>query len=188
MNAFTFFYGLGYYLIVNYNEAKNEIKNSKIVTMPSRECTMSLILYFVFGLIMMVIGSRLLVDNGVVLAAYIGIPTAVISLTVIALGTSLPELVASLTAIKKGHHALSLGNVLGANILNITSVIGISALIESIPILAQSSQVDYPFMVIIFLIVMIPTTKTNKFTRVQGLALLGAYMVYMANIYFMYIQ
>ena len=68
---------------------------------------------------MMILGSRLLVDNGVIIAEWVGVPKGVISLTVIALGTSLPELVSSLTAIRKKHHAISVGNILGANILNI---------------------------------------------------------------------
>ena len=68
-------------------------------------------------------------------------------MTVIALGTSLPELVSSLTAIKKHHHGISVGNVLGANILNITSVIGISSLINDLPILAQNIRIDFSFMI-----------------------------------------
>ncbi|MCC3869391.1 calcium/sodium antiporter [Terrisporobacter mayombei] len=142
---------------------------------------------FVLGLIMMVIGSKLLVDNGVKLASYIGIPQGVISLTVIALGTSLPELVSSLTAIRKNHHGISVGNILGANILNITSVIGISSLINDLPILAQNIRVDFVFMIILLLTLMIPTIKSSKIYRLQGLVLLGTYIIYIATIYFTYL-
>ncbi|MCC3865582.1 calcium/sodium antiporter [Terrisporobacter petrolearius] len=142
---------------------------------------------FVLGLIMMVIGSKLLVDNGVKLASYIGIPQGVISLTVIALGTSLPELVSSLTAIRKNHHGISVGNILGANILNITSVIGISSLINDLPILAQNIRVDFVFMTILLLTLIIPTIKSSKIYRLQGVVLLGAYIVYIATIYFTYL-
>ena len=146
-----------------------------------------LILFFVLGLIMMVVGSRMLVDNGVKIAEYIGVPQGVISLTVIALGTSLPELVSSLTAIKKNHHAISVGNILGANILNIVSVIGISSIPNDIPILSQNMNIDFPFMIILLLTLILPTIKNNKLYRWQGLIMLVIYFAYIVTLYTMYI-
>lgn len=142
---------------------------------------------FILGLIMMVVGSKLLVDNGVKIASFVGIPQGVISLTVIALGTSLPELVSSLTAIRKKHHGISVGNILGANILNITSVIGISSLINDLPILAQNVRVDFVFMTILLLTLILPTIKTSKIYRLQGLILLSTYIIYIVTIYFTYL-
>ena len=142
---------------------------------------------FALGLIMMVVGSKLLVDNGVKLASFIGIPQGVISLTIIALGTSLPELVSSLTAIKKNHHGISVGNILGANILNIASVIGISSLINDLPILAQNIKVDFVFMIILLLTLILPTIKSSKIYRLQGLVLLITYIIYIITIYFTYL-
>lgn len=146
-----------------------------------------IVLLFILGLIMMVIGSKLLVDNGVIIAEWIGVPQGVISLTVIALGTSLPELVSSLTAIKKNHHAISVGNVLGANILNIVSVIGISSIPNDIPILSQNMNIDFPFMILLLLILILPTIKNNKLYRIQGLMMLTIYLIYIATLYTMYI-
>ena len=142
---------------------------------------------FVLGLIMMVVGSKLLVDNGVKIANSIGVPQGIISLTVIALGTSLPELVSSLTAIKKKHHGISVGNILGANILNIVSVIGISSLINDLPILSQNMRIDFEFMTIILLILILPTIKSGKLYRVQVLLLLSSYIIYITTLYFMYL-
>ena len=142
---------------------------------------------FVLGLIMMVVGSKLLVDNGVKIANSIGVPQGIISLTVIALGTSLPELVSSLTAIKKKHHGISVGNILGANILNIVSVIGISSLINDLPILSQNMRIDFEFMTIILLILILPTIKNNKLYRLQGLIMLIIYFIYIGTLYTMYI-
>ena len=142
---------------------------------------------FVLGLIMMVVGSKLLVDNGVKSANSIGVPQGIISLTVIALGTSLPELASSLTAIKKKHHGISVGNILGANILNIVSVIGISSLINDLPILSQNMRIDFEFMTIILLILILPTIKSGKLYRVQGLLLLSSYIIYITTLYFMYL-
>lgn len=142
---------------------------------------------FVLGLVMMVVGSKLLVDNGVKIANVVGIPQGVISLTVIALGTSLPELVSSLTAIKKNCHAISVGNILGANILNIVSVIGISSLINDLPILAQNIRIDFIFMIILLLTLIIPTIRKGKIYRIQGLLLISTYFIYISIIYFTYL-
>lgn len=144
-------------------------------------------LLFALGLIMMILGSRLLVDNGVIIAEWIGVPQGVISLTVIALGTSLPELVSSLTAIKKNHHAISVGNILGANILNIVSVIGISSIPNDIPILSQNMSIDFPFMIVLLLILILPTIKKNKLYRFQGFIMLIVYLIYIGILYTMYI-
>ena len=144
-------------------------------------------LLFALGLIMMILGSRLLVDNGVIIAEWIGVPQGVISLTVIALGTSLPELVSSLTAIKKNHHAISVGNILGANILNIVSVIGISSIPNDIPILSQNMRIDFPFMIVLLLILILPTIKKNKLYRFQGFIMLIVYLIYIGILYTMYI-
>ncbi|WP_018592093.1 calcium/sodium antiporter [Terrisporobacter glycolicus] len=165
------------------NMRADSCNNSK----PNKHESLKIGALFVLGLIMMVVGSKLLVDNGVKLASYIGIPQGVISLTVIALGTSLPELVSSLTAIRKNHHGISVGNILGANILNITSVIGISSLINDLPILAQNIRVDFVFMTILLLTLIIPTIKSSKIYRLQGLVLLGTYIIYIATIYFTYL-
>lgn len=165
------------------NKKADYCKNSKT----NKRESLKIGALFILGLIMMVIGSKLLVDNGVKLASYIGIPQGVISLTVIALGTSLPELVSSLTAIRKNHHGISVGNILGANILNITSVIGISSLINDLPILAQNIRVDFVFMTILLLTLIIPTIRSSKIYRLQGVILLGTYIVYIATLYFTYL-
>ena len=143
-------------------------------------------LSFFSGLIMMIVGSRLLVDNGVEIASFIGIPQGIISLTVIALGTSLPELVSSITAVRKKHHEICVGNILGANILNIVSVIAISSIPNSIPILSQNIRVDYPFMIILVLILIIPTIIKHKLYRLQGLLMLATYITYLAVLYYTY--
>lgn len=187
--AMLFIYMYSNYKSVAKKGIKSRVNNTYKVKgkYNLREWT-NIVLLFGLGLAMMVIGSRLLVDNGVIIAKVIGVPQGVISLTVIALGTSLPELVSSLTAIKKKHHAISVGNVLGANILNIVSVIGISSIPNDIPILSQNINVDFPFMIILLLTLILPTIKNNKLYRVQGLIMLVIYLLYIATLYIMYIQ
>ncbi|MGL5507663.1 MAG: calcium/sodium antiporter, partial [Paraclostridium sp.] len=139
---------------------------------------------FLIGIIMMIIGSRLLVNNGIIIAESVGVPQAVISLTVIALGTSLPELVSCLTAIKKNHNAISVGNILGANILNIVSVVAFSAIFNEIPILSQTAMVDFPFMILLLTILIVPTFIKHRLYRIQGILMLLTYITYMATLYF----
>jgi len=195
-NAFFLLIILGIFMYTNYKSAipknirntnMNVVgKNTKVDRFKSGEL-IKIIVLFISGLAMMVIGSRLLVNNGSEIAKFIGIPEGIISLTVIALGTSLPELVSSLTAIRKKHHAISVGNILGANILNITSVIPLSALVNEIPVLSQNSTIDYPFMIILILTLVLPTLKDSKIYRYQGIMLLIIYGSYLATLYFMYI-
>lgn len=182
---------LAIYMYTNYKSVSDENKKISKSSRKKENTNISELIYigifFVLGLIMMVVGSRLLVDNGVKIAQVIGIPQGVISLTVIALGTSLPELVSSITAIKKKHHAISVGNVLGANILNIVSVIGISAIPNDIPILSQTMKVDFPFMIVLLLVLILPTIKKDRIYRWQGLLMLLIYFTYITTMYLMYI-
>lgn len=184
---------LSIFMYTNYKSITNgkSIKSNssqevnEYTRLKSKELLKTMILFFL-GLIMMVIGSKVLVESGSDIAKMIGIPEGIISLTIIALGTSLPELVSSLTAIKKKHHAISVGNILGANILNITSVIALSSIPNDIPILSQNSSIDYLFMIALVLILILPTIKSNKIYRFQGLMLLLIYGTYISTLYFMY--
>ena len=187
---------LAIFMYTNYKSVTSEKVNKRsAVNLQEKKNTdtkvgelLKIICLFLLGLVMMVAGSRLLVDNGSKLAEFIGIPQGIISLTIIALGTSLPELVSSLTAIRKKHHAISVGNVLGANILNITSVIALSSIPNDIPILSQNVNIDYPFMIALILVLIIPTVKKNKLYRFQGLMLLLLYGAYITTLYFMYMS
>lgn len=163
----------------NKSSSKNQIDN--------KGANLKIGILFIIGITMMIVGSRLLVNNGIVIAEAIGVPQAVISLTVIALGTSLPELVSCLTAIRKNHNAISVGNIVGANILNIVSVVAISSMFNDIPILSQTAMVDFPFMIVLLAILIVPTFIKHKLYRIQGILMLLTYITYMVTLYFMYI-
>lgn len=187
---------LAIFMYTNYKSVTSEkVSKRSAVNLQEKKNTdtkvgelLKIICLFLLGLVMMVAGSRFLVDNGSKLAEFIGIPQGIISLTIIALGTSLPELVSSLTAIRKKHHAISVGNVLGANILNITSVIALSSIPNDIPILSQNVNIDYPFMIALILVLILPTIKKDKLYRFQGLMLLLLYGAYITTLYFMYMS
>lgn len=180
------------YMINNYNSipktGSRRTSNVTNIEYSKSSDMIKLVVMFVIGITMMIIGSRLLVNNGIKIAEVLGVPQAVISLTVIALGTSLPELVSCLTAIRKSHNAISVGNILGANILNIVSVIGLSSFINDIPILKQTSMVDFPFMILLLLILIIPTFIKQKIYRFQGLLMILTYIIYISTLYFTYID
>lgn len=169
------------------NRSNLEVNNDEVKYSSKGTDNIKIVVKFLLGLVMMVIGSRLLVDNGVKIANFIGIPQGIVSLTVIALGTSLPELVSSLTAIRKRHHGISVGNVLGANILNIVSVISISSLINDLPILSQNIRIDFVFMILLLLVLILPTMKTHRLHRIQGILLLSTYIIYIGTLYCLYL-
>lgn len=181
---------LAIYMYTNYRSISYSADKNCLYYCMTHKSDMSvakIVVYFVSGVVMMIVGSRLLVDNGVEIASFIGIPQGIISLTVIALGTSLPEFVSSITAVRKNHHEISVGNILGANILNIISVTAISSMPNSIPILSQNIRVDYPFMIILTLTLILPTIFKNKLYRIQGFFMLITYIVYLSVLYFTYI-
>lgn len=146
------------------------------------------ILMLVVGAAVIAIGADMLVDNGTVIASALGVPESVIALTFITIGTSLPELVTAISALAKGHGALSLGNVIGANILNLVLVSGVASLVSpfSIPNNSQiaginsSLVVDIPVMLFVMAFLTIPALLTKKLSRFQGIVLIAIYVAFCA--------
>ena len=140
------------------------------------------------GAALIALGADLLVDNGTFIAQALGVPESVIALTFVALGTSLPELVTAITSLVKGHGALSLGNVIGANLFNLVLVSGVSVTLApfSIPQAAviaghnASLVLDLPVMLLVMLLLTVPALVRGKLSRVQGLALLAVYGAFCA--------
>ncbi len=124
------------------------------------------------------VGANLLVDNGILIAEALGVPERVIAVTFIALGTSLPELMTSVMSLVKGYGNVGLGNVIGANLLNILLVIGIPSAIAGIPLERSTVTVDMPLAALVMLVLLVPILIRKKSSRVQGIALLCIYAVY----------
>lgn len=144
------------------------------------------ILLLVTGAVLIAIGANLLVDNGTLIAQALGVPESVIALTFVALGTSLPELVTAITSLIKGHGALSLGNVIGANLFNLVLVSGISITLSPFHIPGSkliagrnaSLVLDIPLMFFVMLFLTVPALIKGKLYRSQGIILLIVYAVY----------
>lgn len=124
------------------------------------------------------VGANLLVDNGILIAEAVGVPERVIAVTFIALGTSLPELMTSVMSLIKGYGNVGLGNVIGANLLNMLLVIGIPSAIAGIPLERSTVLVDMPLACLVMAVLIVPIIIRKKSSRVQGIALLGIYAVY----------
>lgn len=124
------------------------------------------------------VGANLLVDNGIFIAEAIGVPERVIAVTFIALGTSLPELVTSIMSLVKGYGNVGLGNVIGANILNMLLVIGIPAAVAGIPLESSTLTIDMPLALLVMAVLLVPILIRKKSSRLQGAALLGIYTAY----------
>lgn len=124
------------------------------------------------------VGANLLVDNGILIAEAIGVPERVIAVTFIALGTSLPELMTSVMSLVKGYGNVGLGNVIGANLLNMLLVIGIPSAVAGIPLEQSTVRVDMPLACLVMAILILPILIRKKSSRIQGIALLGIYVVY----------
>ncbi len=141
------------------------------------------VFFIVIGAAVIAGGANLLVDSGTEIAKEFGVPESVIALTFVALGTSLPELVTAITALLKGHGALSLGNIIGANLFNLVLVSGVATTISPFSVPAESQiaglpssfVIDIPVMLGVMLLLVVPTFITKRLSRVQGIALLCVY-------------
>ena len=142
-----------------------------------------IIVWLLIGAIALYFGSLWLVDGAVVLASTLGVSERVISITMIAVGTSLPELAASVIAALKKEKALSLGNLIGSNIFNIASVLGITAIIQPIAVKSQELFTNDLWWMLGYAGVLIPLVfSPNKFEigRIKGLVLLVGYCFFIS--------
>ncbi|MDO4276535.1 MAG: sodium:calcium antiporter [Eubacteriales bacterium] len=129
--------------------------------------------------VLLYIGAEFLIKYGQRLARAMGWPEVLISVTFVALGTSLPELITAITSVKKKHTALSLGNIIGASILNLVLVCGISGLIQPLPFHGNVMPVDFPFILALTGILCLPSILARKAMRWQGFLLLFGYGAYL---------
>nr|WP_260472428.1 calcium/sodium antiporter [Chlorobium phaeovibrioides] len=135
------------------------------------------------GLVLLIASSRMLVWGAVGIADILGVSNLVIGLTVVAVGTSLPELVTSIIAARKGQHDIALGNVLGSNMFNLMIVVGIAGVIHPFPVNAEVIYRDIPVMGLLTISLFFfgfgfRGPGTGKINRLEGAILLSAYIAY----------
>jgi cation:H+ antiporter len=135
--------------------------------------------FMAVGVVLLYFGAEFAVNNAVVIAQTLGISERIIGLTVIAIGTSLPELITSVIAIRKGHTDIGVGNIIGSNIYNILMIMGVASVIASVSVV---NQVFYDYLIMMafslgLLIVMLRGVITKK----MGMGLAAAYVIYLAS-------
>lgn len=138
------------------------------------------IVLFVVGAAAIVLGSQLMVNNGSEIAARLGVPDRIIAVTLIAVGTSLPELVTTITSIVKKESGLSVGNIIGANIIDMSLVLPICSLVSGrpIPVSASALQMDLPVCLGISCLALVPMMIRQKGSRLLGVLVLASYLAY----------
>lgn len=168
------------FMVSNLIEGKKGAVSEKMESYEKKDIPAK-ILFFVLGTAFIVFGAEFLVSSGKTIASGIGISETIIGFTVIALGTSLPELVTTLTAIRKKENSLSVGNIIGANIIDTTLILPLCAVIggKPLPVDKVNLVFDFPVCIAACAIAIVPTIIQGKFKKWQGYALLGTYAFYM---------
>ena len=136
------------------------------------------ILFFVLGATGLYFGSELFVESAISIASFFDVPKFVIGITVVALGTSLPELVTSMVALIKGQNSISLGNLIGSNIFNVFAVLGITSLIQELGTSSILLFLDFGVMLAVILVFGYQLFIRKKISRTAGILLLFGYFSY----------
>lgn len=171
--------GIVMFTIFSYKTSKKEthIESDTGLQIVTKTLVPKAIALIGVGLGLLTIGSFVTVENAVNLAQEFGISERTIGLTLVAVGTSLPELITSVIAAKKGHADLSVGNIIGSNIFNILAILGVSSVITGIAV-SDAIWTDY-YVMIGFALVLIPIMRTGFIiSRIEGIILLIGYVVY----------
>jgi len=172
--------GLIAFTLYIYKSAKKQRDNSNLENTeePTRKSNFGRSIGLVaLGVGLLWAGAILTIDNVVIIAESYGITERIIGLTIIAIGTSLPELITSIIAIKKGHHDIGIGTIIGSNIYNVLMIIGVAGAIGGIVVVPEVF-IDYAVM-IGFSIVLLIVMKTGMITRPMGVGLAVAFAAYL---------
>lgn len=170
------------FTIFIYKDAtKQRIKNTD-EDIPKKNAYGKSIGLIAIGIALLYVGAILTVDNAVILAQSFGISERIIGLTVIAIGTSLPELITSVIAVRKGHTDIGIGTIIGSNIYNILMIMGVGATIAGVAVVSEVF-IDYAVM-IGFSLVLLIAMKKGLIARPIGIGLAAAYLIYLAATFF----
>lgn len=170
---FLFFLVFIYYLIsIAINRNKNEIENIKKMSLGKS------FIYTIIGIIMIVFGSNFVVNSSSSIATTIGVSTKLISLTIVAFGTSLPELVTSITATKKGEYDLAIGNVIGSCIFNMGIVMGFPVAVFGGIKQINFNNLDIAVMLLSVILLFVFSIDDRKLTKREGIIFLFIFIIY----------
>ncbi len=177
--SFALFVLLAVYVWDNIRDAKNDVGSDERELVDKKELPQQLVM-FVVGVAAIVVGSKLLIEYGSEIALLLGVPSAIIGVTMVAIGTSLPELITTLTAIRKKESSMSIGNIIGANIIDLALILPICSVVSDgkLTIAEQSYALDMPMCFAMTVIAVLPSLIKGKLYRWQGILMLALYAVY----------
>jgi cation:H+ antiporter len=158
------------------------IEQEVVGKLPWAETKWGTAVFFLMGAALVILGSKFLVSSAINIAQAIGIPTIIIGLTLVAFGTSLPELVTAITSARRNVSDLAVGNILGANIANLSLVIGTAAGIHEVSLTRLTQVVNFPFLLVSMLLFLVMVWSGKGVTRREGGVLLGFYTFYIVAI------
>lgn len=140
-------------------------------------------LLLIVGFVMLVKGADWFVEGVAGIAEKFGIPQLVIGLTIVAMGTSAPEAAVSITSAIKGNAGITIGNIVGSNILNILIILGLTAVITNVAVQKSTIRYEIPFMLIITLVLLVQGMTGNEISLVEGIILWALFLVYMVYLF-----
>lgn len=177
--SFALFVLLAVYVWDNIRDAKNDVGSDEREVVDKKDLPKQIVM-FIIGIAAIVGGSKLLIEYGSEIALLLGVPSAIIGVTMVAIGTSLPELITTLTAIRKKESSMSIGNIVGANIIDLAMILPICSVVSDgkLTIAEQSYALDMPMCFAMTLIAVLPSLIKGKLYRWQGILMLALYAVY----------
>lgn len=137
-----------------------------------------IVVFFIIGAVGVIISSRLIIWSGLWIAKILRVPEIIIGLTMIAIGTSLPEISTAITSALKGHGEIAIGNILGADVLNILWIIGAAATVNPIRVNPRTIAFAYPWMLLVVVAMVLLMRHRYQLTRKKGILLMGLYVIY----------
>ena len=180
------FLGLIAFIYILIRNAKSEDVDDEVDETLAKVSYFKILLWLAIGGSALYFGSKWLVDGAIEIAKAVGVSEAVISVSMIAVGTSVPELAASVIAVAKQEKAISLGNLIGSNIFNIGSVLGLTSMIKTIPVTDAMILSRDIFWMLLFAAVLLPMIfipKRFQFNKLEGVILVGGYGLFIALVF-----
>jgi len=171
-----------YFLYRMFNDAEKQ-KKLHILAHEKKPKIQRDLMLVTAGIAGVVVGGKFLVESGRSLAELFGVPEIIIGLTLIAVGTSLPELATNVIASFKKRYEISVGNIVGSNIFNILMVLGIASVLKPVPVPAQALCIDIPFMLFVSVLLFAFMRTGYKISRKEGFTLILFYVLYLGYIF-----
>lgn len=186
IEGFILFFGIIIFLIVLIIKSKDDTVVEEVDDTLAIVSNFKIAIWLIIGASALYFGSEWLVDGAKQFAVYIGVSEAVIGVSVIAIGTSIPELAASIIAVIKQEKAISLGNLIGSNIFNIGSVLGLTAMVKPIAVTEPQILTNDIFWMLGFAFILLPMVfikRKFEITRLKGFLLVLGYSIFMVLIF-----